>query len=103
LSDIFLNGDDNIRFAGNINVSVKGVEASDLMAGLEGITVSSGSACNSSCAEPSYVLMALGYGIERAQCSIRIGIGKYTTDEEIEMVGNKFIHTVHLLRAKLKK
>ena len=94
LKNAKLNGDDKIRFPGNINISFEGVDAGQLMNSLEEIALSSGSACNSACSEPSYVLMALGHGRERAQSSIRIGIGRFTTQQEIDYACDRIIENV---------
>lgn len=81
---IELNGHPDRRLPGNLNLSFPGVNASELMENCLGVAVSSGSACSSAELEPSYVLRALGFSDERAGSSIRIGIGRMTTEAEID-------------------
>jgi len=84
ISDVVLNGDENARFPGNLNYSFAYVEGESLLMALKNIAVSSGSACTSASLEPSYVLRALGADDEMAHSSIRFGIGRFTTEEEID-------------------
>lgn len=84
LTHISLNGHPTQRWPGNINVSFDHVEGEGLMMGMKSICVSSGSACTSSSLEPSYVLRALGIDEGSAHTSIRIGIGRFTTEEDID-------------------
>jgi cysteine desulfurase len=84
VAGIELNGDPERRLPGNLNLSFPGVNATDLMAACPGVAVSSGSACSSAELEPSYVLRALGFSDERAAASIRIGLGRMTTEAEID-------------------
>ena len=86
MEEIYLNGDMNQRIAGNLNVSFNHVEGESLLMAMKDMAVSSGSACTSASLEPSYVLRALGRDDELAHSSIRMTIGKYTTDEEIDYV-----------------
>jgi cysteine desulfurase len=81
---ILLNGDPERRLPGNLNLSFPNVNASDLMAACPGVAVSSGSACSSAEIEPSYVLRALGFSDERAAASIRVGLGRMTTEAELD-------------------
>lgn len=81
---VTLNGDRTRRIPGNLNLSFTGVGGEQLVAALSDLAVSTGSACNSASVEPSYVLMALGMGSERADASIRFGIGRFTTEAEID-------------------
>jgi cysteine desulfurase len=81
---IDLNGDPERRLPGNLNLSFPGVNATDLMEACPGVAVSSGSACSSAELEPSYVLRALGFSDARAAASIRVGLGRMTTDAEID-------------------
>ena len=74
------------------------VEGESLLMGLEDIAVSSGSACTSASLEPSYVLKALGVGEELAHTSIRFGIGRFNTEEEVDYVADKVTRTVQRLR-----
>lgn len=84
ISDVVLNGDENARYPGNLNYSFAYVEGESLLMALKNIAVSSGSACTSASLEPSYVLRALGADDEMAHSSIRFGIGRFTTEEEID-------------------
>tara|TARA_Y100000817_G_C16815766_1_gene526457 strand:- start:537 stop:1382 length:846 start_codon:yes stop_codon:yes gene_type:complete len=84
IEEIYLNGDMNQRIPGNLNVSFNFVEGESLIMAIKDMAVSSGSACTSASLEPSYVLRALGRSDELAHSSIRISIGKYTTEEEID-------------------
>ena len=83
---IYLNGDEKERYWGNVNVSFAGVEGESLLMGLDTVAVSSGSACTSSSLEPSYVLRAIGISSENAHTSLRFGISRFTTREEMEYV-----------------
>jgi cysteine desulfurase len=76
-----LNGDESLRYVGNLNLSFAYVEGESLLMALKNIAVSSGSACTSASLEPSYVLRALGTDDEMAHSSIRFGIGRFTTEE----------------------
>ncbi|MHB0887513.1 IscS subfamily cysteine desulfurase [Acidithiobacillus sp.] len=82
--EVYLNGDLERRVPHNLNVSFAFVEGESLIMALKGIAVSSGSACTSASLEPSYVLRALGKSDELAHSSIRFGLGRYTTEEEID-------------------
>ncbi len=82
--EVYVNGDYDHRSAGNINISFNFVEGESLIMALSELAVSSGSACTSASLEPSYVLRALGRNDELAHSSIRFGIGRYTTVEEID-------------------
>jgi len=84
LSHTFLNGDHSKRYPGNVNISFGFVEGESLLMALKGLAVSSGSACTSASLEPSYVLRALNVDEDLAHSSIRFGIGRFTTDKEIE-------------------
>merc|ERR1711871_575470 len=84
ISDVVLNGDENARYPGNLNYSFAYVEGESLLMALKNIAVSSGSACTSASLEPSYVLRALGADDEMAHSSIRFGIGRFTTEQEID-------------------
>ncbi len=96
MEEIYLNGDLDQRIPGNLNISFNFVEGESLIMAIKDIAVSSGSACTSASLEPSYVLRALGRDDELAHSSIRITIGKYTTEEEIK-------HTVELLKSAVSK
>ena len=98
LGEIYLNGHPIERLSNNLNVSFAYVEGESLMMGMKDLAVSSGSACTSASLEPSYVLKALGVGDDLAHTSIRFGLGRFTTDEEIDYAMNKVVSTVKTLR-----
>lgn len=98
LSDIYLNGDRHQRIPGNLNISFAYVEGEGLLMGLRNISVSSGSACTSASLEPSYVLRALGVEEELAHTSIRFGLGRFTTEQEIDQVVDQVTKAVQKLR-----
>jgi len=98
LDEVYLNGHPTERIAGNLNVSFAYVEGESLMMGMKELAVSSGSACTSASLEPSYVLKALGVGEDLAHTSIRFGLGRFTTEEEIEFAIRKIVQTVQKLR-----
>ena len=80
----FVNGSMSHRYMGNINVSFAHVEGESLLMGMKDVAVSSGSACTSASLEPSYVLRALGVDEELAHTSVRFGLGRFTTEEEVD-------------------
>jgi len=86
IEQIFVNGDLEHRVPHNLNISFNYVEGESLIMGIKGIAVSSGSACTSASLEPSYVLRALGRSDELAHSSLRMTIGRFTTEEEIDFV-----------------
>jgi cysteine desulfurase len=86
IEQTFLNGDPTQRVPHNVNMSFNYVEGESLIMGVKGIAVSSGSACTSASLEPSYVLRALGRSDELAHSSLRMTIGRFTTEEEIDYV-----------------
>lgn len=98
LEEVYLNGDFEHRIPGNLNISFSHVEGEGLMMGIKEIAVSSGSACTSASLEPSYVLRALGVEEEMAHTSLRIGFGRFTTEEEIDIAAYKIIQEVKRLR-----
>lgn len=98
LDELFLNGDPIKRLPNNLNISFAFVEGEALMMGLKEVAVSSGSACTSASLEPSYVLKAMGVGEELAHTSIRFGLGRFTTAEEIDFVIEKVVGVVKKLR-----
>jgi len=98
LDDVFLNGHPMQRLPGNLNLSFAFVEGESLLMGLKDIAVSSGSACTSATLEPSYVLKALGVGDELAHTSIRFGIGRFNTEEEVDYVAERVVSEVNRLR-----
>jgi cysteine desulfurase len=86
IEQTFVNGDLERRVPHNLNMSFNFVEGESLIMGIKGIAVSSGSACTSASLEPSYVLRALGRSDELAHSSLRMTIGRFTTEEEIDYV-----------------
>lgn len=99
LEGIHLNGHPTQRLAGNLNISVEGVDGAALLLGLQPImAVSSGSACSSTTTAPSHVLTALGHSEQLAYASVRFGIGRFNTVEEIERVAEHMISTIQSLR-----
>jgi len=98
LPDVYLNGHPTERLPGNLNVSFAYVEGEGLMMGMKEIAVSSGSACTSASLEPSYVLKALGVGDELAHSSIRFGLGRFTTEEEVDFTAELVNSSVERLR-----
>ncbi|MBI5506753.1 MAG: IscS subfamily cysteine desulfurase [Deltaproteobacteria bacterium] len=99
LDQLRVNGDLERRLPGSLNVSFACVEGESLMMGLRELAVSSGSACSSATLEPSYVLRAIGVGEELAHSSIRFGIGRFNTEDEIDYAAGRVIAEVRRLRA----
>jgi len=98
MEEVYLNGDLNQRIPGNLNVSFNFIEGESLIMAVKDMAVSSGSACTSASLEPSYVLRALGRDDELAHSSIRLTIGKYTTEEEIDYAIKLISESVTKLR-----
>lgn len=98
LADVYLNGDLENRIPGNLNISFAYVEGEGLMMGIKDLAVSSGSACTSASLEPSYVLRALGVDVEMAHTSLRIGLGRFTTEEEVDFAVELIVGEVSRLR-----
>jgi cysteine desulfurase len=98
IEQIFLNGDLERRIPHNLNISFNYVEGESLIMGIKGIAVSSGSACTSASLEPSYVLRALGRSDELAHSSLRMTIGRFTTEEEVDFVVSTLKERVAKLR-----
>src|SRR5438477_10291795 len=98
LDEIYINGSTKHRLPHNLNVSFAYVEGESLLMGISDVAVSSGSACTSASLEPSYVLKALGAGDDLAHSSIRFGLGRWTTDEEVDYVADKLTSVVTRLR-----
>ncbi|KAL7697051.1 cysteine desulfurase [Lotmaria passim] len=98
LPHLVVNGDLEHRLPGNLNISFACVEGESLLMGMKDVAVSSGSACTSASLEPSYVLRALGVDAENAHTSIRFGIGRYTTEKEIDIVIEECVRNVERLR-----
>lgn len=98
VAEVHRNGDPEHNYPGCVNLSFSYVEGESLLMALKDIALSSGSACTSASLEPSYVLRALGADDEMAHSSIRFGIGRFTTEDEIEFVINKVAQHVDKLR-----
>ena len=98
LNGVSINGSLRHRLSGNLNVSFADIDAQALLMGINDIAVSSGAACNSAHVEPSYVLKALGLSDDLAQASIRFGLGRFTTQEEVDYVSQRVVETVRQLR-----
>lgn len=98
LDELYINGSMAQRLPGNLNISFAYVEGESLLMGINDVAVSSGSACTSASLEPSYVLKALGAGDEIAHSSIRFGIGRFNTEEEVDYVVAKLVDVVSKLR-----
>lgn len=98
LDEVYLNGHPTERLPGNLNVSFAYVEGESLLMGISDIAVSSGSACTSATLEPSYVIRALGTDEELAHSSIRFGLGRFNTEEEVDYVTARVSKEVKRLR-----
>jgi cysteine desulfurase len=98
LDEIYLNGHPTERLPGNLNVSFAYVEGESLLMGISDVAVSSGSACTSATLEPSYVIRALGTNEELAHSSIRFGLGRFNTEEEVDYVSERVAREVKRLR-----
>ncbi|MBX5495324.1 MAG: IscS subfamily cysteine desulfurase [Bryobacteraceae bacterium] len=98
LDEVYINGSMESRLPHNLNMSFAYVEGESLLMGINDVAVSSGSACTSATLEPSYVLKALGAGDDLAHSSIRFGIGRFNTEEEIDYVANRVVEVVRKLR-----
>ncbi|MFZ1747997.1 MAG: IscS subfamily cysteine desulfurase [Nitrospirales bacterium] len=98
MDEVYLNGHPTERLPHNLNISFAYVEGEALLMGVKEIALSSGSACTSATLEPSYVLRALGVGSDLAHSSIRFGLGRFNTDEEVEYTIDRMIKAVTHLR-----
>jgi cysteine desulfurase len=99
LKKVYLNGDLNRRIPGCLNFSFDGVEGEAIMLGMSEVCISSGSACTSRSLEPSYVLKAISVREDLAHSSLRIGMGRFTTLNEVKYVSSKIIDVVNRLRS----
>ena len=99
IEEVYVNGDIDSRVAGNLNISFNFVEGESLIMALRDLAISSGSACTSASLEPSYVLRALGLNDELAHSSLRIMIGRFTSEEEVDYT----IEKIHAAVAKLRE
>jgi cysteine desulfurase len=98
VTDTFVNGSLEHRLPGSLNISFAYVEGEAMLMGLKDVAVSSGSACTSASLEPSYVLRALGVAEEMAHTSIRFGLGRFNTEEEVDFVVKTVVGKVKKLR-----
>lgn len=98
LDEVYLNGHPTERLPGNLNISFAYVEGESLLMGINDVAVSSGSACTSATLEPSYVIRALGTNEELAHSSIRFGLGRFNTEEEVDFVTERVAREVKRLR-----
>ncbi|KAJ0002676.1 hypothetical protein NQD34_007825 [Periophthalmus magnuspinnatus] len=98
IPDVILNGDPDQRYPGCVNLSFAYVEGESLLMALKDVALSSGSACTSASLEPSYVLRAIGADEDLAHSSIRFGIGRFTTEEEVDFTAQKCVQQVQRLR-----
>jgi cysteine desulfurase len=98
LDEVYINGTMEHHLPNNLNISFAYVEGESLLMGINDIAVSSGSACTSATLEPSYVLKALGAGDDIAHSSIRFGLGRFNTEEEVDYAAAKVIDVVRRLR-----
>jgi cysteine desulfurase len=99
LEQVHLNGDAERRLPGNLNLSFSFVEGEGLLMAIKDVAVSSGSACTSASLEPSYVLRAMGLDEELAHSSIRFGLGRFSTEEEVDYVSDLMVEKVTKLRS----
>lgn len=98
IPNVYLNGDQEKRYPGNLNLSFAYVEGESLIISIKELAVSSGSACTSSSLEPSYVLRSMGVDEDLAHTSIRFGIGRFTTEAEIDYAINILVNNIERLR-----
>ena len=98
LDEVYINGHPTQRLAGNMNMSFAYVEGESLLMGLKEIAVSTGSACTSASLEPSHVLRAIGVEEELAHTSIRFGLGRFNTEEEVDYTVRRVVEEVRRLR-----
>jgi len=98
LDRVRINGSQKVRLPGNLNVTFEGVDSQTLMMGLKDVALSSGSACSSAKIEASHVLRALGLDDEAAHSSIRFGLGRFNTEEEVDYVAGQLVDVVKKLR-----
>jgi cysteine desulfurase len=99
MPDVEINGDPQDRLPNNLNLHVPGVEAADLLLELDDVALSTGAACSSATREPSHVIAALGHGPGSIQSSVRIGLSKLNTAEEVRHVAGRMVEAVRKIRA----
>ena len=98
LPEVYVNGALEHRLPGNLNMSFRGVDGEALLLSLPDVALSTGSACTSATVEPSFVLAALGVSRELAHSSLRFGLGRFTTEEEVDYAAGRVIEAVRKLR-----
>ncbi len=98
IPDVVVHGDMGQRIPGNLNLGFDGADGEALMSALDDVAISTGSACTSASVEPSYVLQALGIGAALAGSSVRVGFGRFTTEEEVDYAGGRLAEAVNELR-----
>jgi len=102
--NVLLNGDKNHRLAGNLNICFPGIEGKAIINSVsESIAISAGSACTTTSVEPSHVIMALGFGEQRAHSSIRIGMGRYSFSDDTEFAAHEIIGAVREITSATSK
>jgi cysteine desulfurase len=101
LPEARLNGHPIDRVPGNLNVTIPGILADTLMIQMKDLALSSGSACSSARAEPSHVLRAIGYDETEARMSVRFGVGRSTTDADVDFCARRVVETVREIREVL--
>lgn len=94
-----LNGHPTLRLPNNVSLSLKGIESKALIVRLQGVALSTGSACTSAKTEASHVVSALGFGEDRAHCTIRIGVGRFNSDQQIEIAIDRIANAVRQLQS----
>lgn len=99
LGEVCLNGHPTERLPHNLNVSIPGVKARALIPQLKGVALATGSACTSAEVKPSHVIQSLGFGDERAHSALRISVGRFNTDEQIEIAVDQLVTAVQKLRS----
>ncbi|MBD3159520.1 MAG: aminotransferase class V-fold PLP-dependent enzyme, partial [Candidatus Lokiarchaeota archaeon] len=99
IEGIKLNGHPTQRLPHNLSVSIPGIDAKALVMNLEGVAISTGSACTAASVEPSHVILALGFGEERAHATLRIGVGRSNDDSMIDSVISRIAVSVKRLRS----
>ncbi|WP_020399109.1 cysteine desulfurase family protein [Kordiimonas gwangyangensis] len=100
IPDLIINGDEDARWIGNLNITIPGVDGDLLLASVRTLAVSSGAACASAVSGPSYVLAALGRTDAEAQASLRIGIGRFTTVEEMNYAADTLVSAITKLKGQ---
>src|SRR5204862_7593633 len=99
VEDASLNGSLDHRLPGNLNVTFPGVDAAALLLSMPDVALSTGSACSSATPEPSHVLRAIGLSDRLSHSSLRFGLGRFNTEEEVDYVAGRVIESVRKLRA----